>query len=193
MMWTRYLVFPGSLTNRSVAFQYALLVSILSRGFCKTLAGDVENWSTDMLLLRHRGWPSCACMYINFHIQHRYCILHWYALHGSFDWVSCCRCDRTRNHNLLLLLSGAHLWSRRAVDDRGEASRTTEETIITILSSLCDAFVELDGDLRIESTSKSWLPCYLCRAHMESKESLFLNWFIMKETKIDCGASSTNQ
>lgn len=60
MMWTRYLVFPGSLTNRSVALQYALLVSILSGQ--AGMQPNVDFARTWLEMSRMAGRPVLACI-----------------------------------------------------------------------------------------------------------------------------------
>ena len=51
-----------------------------------------------------------------------------------------------------------------------EQAERSKETITGILSSLCDALVQLDGKLRFGGLP-NWLPCYACMAHVESKAS----------------------
>jgi hypothetical protein len=54
-----------------------------------------------------------------------------------------------------LFLSGAPLDVVVRLTCEVEQAERNKETITGILSSLCDAFVQLEGELRIESTSES--------------------------------------
>ena len=51
-------------------------------------------------------------------------------------------------------------------------------------------FLEMFASSRLP---KLWLRCCLCRARLEWEACLFLNSCPTNETKIDCGASSTNR